>query len=52
VDTAALGGSGTYDFWTVGTDIAGNVEAAPATPDITVTFNNNATEADWTLLEE
>jgi hypothetical protein len=52
VDTAALGGNGTYDFWTVGTDIAGHVEAAPATPDITVTFNNNATEADWTLLEE
>ncbi|MCX7045271.1 MAG: right-handed parallel beta-helix repeat-containing protein [Candidatus Sumerlaeota bacterium] len=32
-DTAGAGGNGFYEFYTIATDNAGNVEAAPATPD-------------------
>jgi hypothetical protein len=51
-DTSTAGGDGTYTFYTVATDLAGNDEAAPATPDITVLFTQGTTVPDWgTLLD-
>ncbi|MCB2154795.1 hypothetical protein KQI84_07895, partial [bacterium] len=49
-DTTGTGGSGTYEFYVVGTDIAGNTESAPATADVTVNFNDVTGVAEWQIL--
>ncbi len=53
-DTTTTGGNGTYDFCTIATDVAGNVESKTLAAEVTVVFNNLlASEAarSWMLLE-
>src|SRR5215210_2397342 len=38
-DYTATAGSGSYSFYTVATDVAGNTEAAPSSPDSTTSFD-------------
>ena len=45
--TVVNGGDGSYDFYTVATDQAGNVEDAPAAPDITVHFSKSTGVDSW-----
>ncbi len=40
-DTAGTGGDGVYDFYTIGVDVAGNVEAAPVDPDASTTVDTS-----------
>ncbi|MEQ8819264.1 MAG: VCBS repeat-containing protein [Sumerlaeia bacterium] len=48
-DTAAHGGDGTYEFYTIGTDSAGNTEVVPPSPDVSVTYNNTTAVRSWAL---
>ncbi|MCB2156870.1 VCBS repeat-containing protein [bacterium] len=50
-DTTSTGGSGTYEFYVVATDGAGNTEPAPGTPDVTVNFNDVSRVDDWSVLD-
>lgn len=47
IDTATLGGEGTYEFYTIAKDVAGNKEAAPSSPDITVEAVNISSVLEW-----
>ncbi len=46
-DTSNLGGFGTYEVYTIGTDAAGNVEPAPTAPDVVIRFQNRTRAAGW-----
>jgi len=51
-DTTAIGGQGTYEFYTLATDVAGNTETDTGTADVTVIFNNNTNVDDWKVLND
>ncbi len=46
-DTSTTGNNGTYEFYTIGIDNAGNVENAPSSSDVIVTFTNTTRVEDW-----
>ena len=46
-DSTKMGGDGTYEFYTVGVDVAGNREPAPASADQTAVFNAGTV---WTTI--
>ncbi len=46
-DSTKMGGDGTYEFYTVGVDLADNRETAPDTPDSTMAFNAGTV---WTVI--
>lgn len=50
VDTTTTGGGGVYDFATIGEDMAGNVEAMPPVPDVSVAFNTATRVEGWGML--
>jgi len=50
-DTTAIGSSGVFDFYTLATDFAGNTEAVPGSPDVTINFNNTSSVDEWQNLE-
>lgn len=48
LSTAVLGGAGIYEFYTIGTDAAGNIEGDPPGPQITnLTINGAASVQGW-----
>lgn len=49
-DTSSTGGDGTYDFYTIATDNANNVESKIATAETSVIFNDNTSVVDWNLV--
>jgi hypothetical protein len=51
-NTTSTGGDGTYDFYTVATDVIGNAETKAATAEASVTFNDTTTVHDWMLFHE
>lgn len=51
-DTGTTGGDGTYDFYTIATDVAGNTESKSPTNETTVTFNNNTYVGEWSILND
>lgn len=51
-DTSTTGGDGTYEFYTVATDLAGNTETKSPTNEITVTFSTMTTVEDWSVLQD
>ncbi len=51
-DTGLTGGDGSYDFYTVASDIAGNTETKAPAAEASVVFNDTTDVADWTLLDE
>lgn len=51
-DTSPTGGDGSYDFYTVATDNAGNTEPKSPTAETSVTFNNNTSVDDWSVLND
>jgi ELWxxDGT repeat protein len=46
-DASRTGGNGRYDFYTVGTDAAGNSETTPSAPDVTVDFTLRTGVSRW-----
>jgi len=50
-DTSGTGGDGTYGFYTVATDGAGNTEADPGVADTTVTFDSFTAVGEWRVLD-
>ncbi|MCB2156404.1 VCBS repeat-containing protein [bacterium] len=50
-DSASAGGDGTYEFYTVASDVAGNTEIAPASADISVIFSDTTAVLDWKVLD-
>ena len=48
-DTASSGGDGTYDFYTVATDGAGNIETKSPTNEISVTYNKITLVNGWAI---
>lgn len=50
-DTTGTGGDGSYDFYTIATDTAGNTETKTATNETSVNFNDNTNVNDWFLLD-
>lgn len=51
-DTSGTGGDGSYDFYTIATDVAGNAETKSPTAETTVTFNDNTSVDDWLILND
>ncbi|MCC5877578.1 MAG: VCBS repeat-containing protein, partial [Candidatus Sumerlaeia bacterium] len=49
-DTSTTGGDGTYDFYTIATDNAGNEETKSPTAETTVTFTSETSVGDWQML--
>lgn len=52
IDTAPLGGDGFYEFYTVGTDKAGNIESAPSVSDTSTTVDTTAPSSPSNLKGE
>jgi len=46
---AAVDGDGLYEFYTVGTDVAGNVEATPVDPQASTTLDTSAPYGGFTI---
>lgn len=51
-DTATTGGDGSYEVYTVATDVAGNVEEAAASPDADFVVSLPSSVSDWSVLED
>ena len=52
MDIMGTGGDGTYDFYTIATDSAGNTETKTPAVEASVAFNDSSSVPDWSIFHD